>query len=447
MTDVDSFQGEPNLADPTAGEPVFARGKRADHPFAVLYQGEWETPWDGTATAVRLHARALASSGLPVLLRSFSHVVVNPDGVPEPVHTEGIPLSVKVEVGALPDTSATVLSPLIKHLVVRSAEHLQQVIYPRGIQHHELGVLHAMRKGVAGATILYTVWERDRVDTDTVKVLNRVAQVWVPCTQNATMLVASGVTAEKVHVVPHPFDPKNPLLKLAARKPYPNRRFYSIGRWEPRKGYHELLGAFLRAFKPSDGHTLTIKFSGGQWEGYPSPVESARHWAQQPEVIANGWTQQAFRDRVVLIGGKVNDDMIVKLHFQNNIYVSCSHGEAWNLGAFAARLAGNGMIYVPYGGVRDFAYCNDTTIDYVMEDVPASYRWPAGAQWAGFSERELQHCLSVTEAPTAFVPMSTFYEKFSLASVGALMRKLVMQVAESGVPDAAAYFSSREKDL
>jgi len=117
------------------------------------------------------------------------------------------------------------------------------------------------------------------VDPEVVKILNRVAQVWVPCGSNQHMLLRSGVHPDRVRIVPHPYDPTSQLCKLTRRRPYSNRRFYSIGRWEPRKGYHELLGGFLRAFKPTDEATLTIKFSGGQWEGYPSPAESVRYWA------------------------------------------------------------------------------------------------------------------------------------------------------------------------
>ena len=54
-------------------QPFFKEGKDADHPFGVAYQGEYETLHDGTAVAVRKHAVALARTGLPVLLRSFSN--------------------------------------------------------------------------------------------------------------------------------------------------------------------------------------------------------------------------------------------------------------------------------------------------------------------------------------------------------------------------------------
>ena len=143
----------------------FLPGTDAEHPFGVLYQGEYETEHDGTARAVRLHARALAATGLPVLIKSFSHSIVSADGVVEPVHNVGLSDRVVTETlnpykpaieaterrqilsalapGAMPPpwilgrtaslrmSSIGQLVPSIKHLVVRSVEQLQnQLLFP-----------------------------------------------------------------------------------------------------------------------------------------------------------------------------------------------------------------------------------------------------------------------------------------------------------------------------
>lgn len=439
------FSGEPKLsAEQIAAAPLFGRGKPAEHPFAALYQGEYETIWDGTAIAVRKHARALSAAGVPTVLRSFSNVVVNADGMPEPVHVVGIPLEVKAEVGAIHNTEATVMTPLIKHLVVRSAEHLRSVIYPRGIEHANINALQALRKAVADATILYTVWERDRVDPAIVKLLNRVAQIWVPCEQNSAMLTRSGVDLGRVMVVPHPYDDSDPLLKLRRRQPYPERRFYSIGRWEPRKGYHELLGAFLRTFRPGEAAYLTIKYGGGQWQGYPTPVESARHWGADPAALANGWTAESFREHVKLIGGRLSDSQILKLHFDHNIYVSASHGEAYCLPAFAAVLAGNQLVHCGYGGTADFAPPGSREIPFRLEAaVPESYKWEPGAQWAVYDENDLALALGSADAVSSYSLPDGFRERFGSEAVGKLMRDLAISVVEKTTPAAAEYYRCR----
>ena len=98
---------------PSKPENYAAPSTKAEHAHGVLYQGEFETVSDGTAQAVRLHARALADTGIPVLLRSFSSTVVNADGVAEPVHLVGLPPEVDTEVGPLTKTSIAETRTLI----------------------------------------------------------------------------------------------------------------------------------------------------------------------------------------------------------------------------------------------------------------------------------------------------------------------------------------------
>ena len=408
-----------------------APGTKAKHEHGVIYQGEFETPWDGTAVAVRLHARALAAQGVPLLLRSFSNMVIDADGIAEPVHFVGIPNEVTKEIGDLIDVSVGLAAPNIKHLVVRSSEYLRQVIVPRSAiaADDNIDVLIKMRNSIYSNTILYTVWERDRVDPEIVKHLARVAEVWVPCRQNQDMLLANGVT--NVHVVPHPFDPQSDILKLTRRAPHTDgwKRFYSIGRWEPRKGFYDLIGAFLCAFRPGDKAMLTIKYSGGNWEGYPTPEEALRQWVTTHDV--RGWTPENVTQHVTLIGGKLPRSRIVELHYRNNIYVSASHGEAFALPAFEGKLTGNALVHVPWGGTADFADEHDTELDYTMGPVHPSYRWETNARWADYPRSELEAALLRVKVPTRFVAPEHIHKRFSLDAVGKLMLQRVNAVLES----------------
>jgi glycosyltransferase involved in cell wall biosynthesis len=424
------------------GEEVFARGSAAEHPFGVLYQGEWETPWDGTAAAVRLHARALADAGVPLLLKSFSNMVTNAEGIPEPVHLVGVSDEVVGEVGHVRETSISRLGPLIKHVVVRDAEHLRAVIVPRGLVCEDPQQLVAMRDGIYRATILYTVWERDRIEPDVARHLSRAAQCWVPCSHNKATLQAAGVPARQVHVVPHPYHPADPMCRLVERHGYDSRLFYSIGRWEPRKGYHKLIGAFLTAFGADEPVGLMIKYSGGDWEGYPTPRESVSRWLQDQRVVDNGWTIGNAGRRLKLISGKLPRDQIVKLHFASNVYVSSSHGEAWNLPAFEAKLAGNSMVHVPYGGTVDFEDPErDVRVPFELGAVDPSYRWPAGCKWATFSVAALAAALKRAVAPDGPQRPPEFEQRFRMDHVGQQMRELVLGVARGYDGKVAKYLS------
>ncbi len=424
-----------------SSEAEFAAGRPAAHPFAVLYQGEYETPWDGTAVAVRLHARALASTGIPVLLKSFTGSVIDEHGGVSSVHIGGLPKDVRQEIGDLDRTSVAALVPVVKHLVVRDADHLRKVIIPQGaVAKGGVEADMIMRQHLYDSTIVYSVWERDRVDPGIARQLARVAENWVPCSDNRDMLIRSGVPAEKVVVIPHPYDPADPVLKLRSRAPDTQwRKFYSIGRWEPRKAYAELVEAFLRAFTPKDLVMLTIKYTGGNWPGYEHPDNLLRRLVADASIQARGWSPAAIADRVHLREGRFPKPEILRIHYKHNIYVCSSHGEAWCLPAFEAALAGNRIAYVNAGGVRDFSPTASSELTpLTMEPVPDSYRWEPGAQWVSVNVGILEMLLKMTRAPDSH-GYDRDMERFELKAVGQLMRERVLAAAAKH-PAALEYF-------
>lgn len=438
------FSGAP-FRSPSPGEaPEGAGGRPGEHLCAVTYQGEFETPWDGTAVAVRAHARALATTKIPVLLRSFSGMATDAYGSVRPVHQVGLDPSVAREVESLLKTTARAYFPMIKHAVVSSSEHLKQLVIPRGaIAMGGIEESAKMRSFIFDSTILYTVWERDRIDPGIAKTMTRVADNWVPCDSNRRTLIASGVPEDRVHVVPHPYDRADPVLRLRARAPDTQwRKFYSIGRWEPRKGYVELIEAFLRAFTPKDNAILTIKYTGGNWPDYPTPDEAvARAYAQGP-ILANGWTLARIRERVRLIEGRFPRSRVLELHYRNNIYVSASHGEAWCLPAFEAALAGNNVCYVPSGGVEDYLGSGHSVVTTDGLDVaPASYKWEPGALWTGYAVFDLARALVRSHAPTVTHdrPDSIALDRYTLEAVGKVMRERVLAVSKRK-PEIAQYY-------
>jgi glycosyltransferase involved in cell wall biosynthesis len=423
---------------PERDKAYFMAPRKPEHRCAVMYQGEFETPWDGTAVAVRSHARALSLAGIPVLLRSFTGTVVDEHGNARPAHSIDPDPQVEREVGKLQLTTAEHYYPTIKHLVVRDAEHLKRVVMPQGAVDKDFEKQAELRRKIFASTIVYSVWERDRVDPGIVKTLSRVAECWVPCWANAHMLAASGVPEEKIFVVPHPFDPADPILKLQRRKPDPGwMKFYSIGRWEPRKGYAKLVHAFLEAFTPQDHAILTIKYTGGKWPGYPTPEETIARCQDDPTLSAIGWTPEKIRERVKLIEGRFPRASILELHYRNNIYVSSSHGEAWNLPAFEACLAGNQVVYVPSGGVDDFVGNGHVAVaPSDPEPVPKSYGWESDAMWMGYLEGHLAEALLKASAPTTHdvsVTKGIDLRQYSLEAVGKLMRFRVEQIAGAGM--------------
>jgi glycosyltransferase involved in cell wall biosynthesis len=430
-------QGLPEGAS-LSGEDHFGAGAAARHRYGVLYQGPWETSGDGANRAVRLHARALAGTGIPVLLKSFAHVVVK-NGIAMPVIDSGVPGEIRDEVGDLVRAPIRETIPLIRHLVPRSAESLRQIVVPRSVIHEDVRALAALRESLMRANILFTVWERDRIPDEIARVLSRVGGCWVPCTQNAEALAEAGVRSERLHLVPHPFDPASRLAQEGpGRAPVAGKHFLSIGLWQPRKALHESLGAFLRTFEPDEA-TYTIKTPPTNWPGYPTPQESIRGWLEDERVRAKGWTTAALKGRVRLILSRLSDDEIVDLHLGSNIYLSASHGEGWGLPAFDAKVAGNRLVHVAWGGTTDFEGEGDVRIPYRMGPIHPSYPWDAGTQWAEYDVEALEQALRDVQPPSSHERPEWFDAAFSMEAVGRKMLRYVMQTAEEADPKAAAY--------
>jgi len=407
-------------------KPYFAPGSEAENARGVLYQGEYQNEADGTGVAVRLHARALADQGVPLLLKPFSRLVLTPKGVYEPMHVVGIPESVRKEIGdtgkgdGLANTSISKCFPTIKHFVAHKAENISKRLMRGAVGSLDRpDIVMKARKAIYSGTVFFSVWERDRIDGAMVRELNRMGDNWVPCEQNAEMLRSCGV--KNVAVIPHPFDPKNPLCKLTLRKKGSTRRFYNIGRWEPRKNQKALLWAFFGSRSPGCSDHLTLKFHGS-WEGYQTPDEILDDICE-----GTSWTREEMAKSLTLIDKQLRVDQILKLHYENNIYVAPSSGEAWCLPAFEAKVAGNTVIHTPYGGTADFCDDSDIALEFEMVDVPASYGWTPGSQWARPLPSFLAKALNEVKIPE-HSRSKEFEEKFNMEHVGALMHSRLREM-------------------
>lgn len=409
--------GNPEEGKSTEGitGAYFAPGTSSEHERAVLYQGDYQHESDGTGVAIRLNVRALASAGLPVLLKPYSGLVLTGKGAYEPLHVAGVPEGVQAEVGKFVTTSAGSLYPAIRHFVCHKPEDISRRVMRGimgGLDNPEL--LLKARQAAYGASVFYSVWERDRIDHATVREMNRMGDNWVPCEQNAEMLQSCGV--KSVAVMPHPYDPENPLLKLTRRKPMDTKRFYWIGRWEPRKNPVEILWAFAMAIRPGEDAHLTMKHHG-QWDDYPTFAQTVDRISKETD-----WTREDLARQVTSIEKILRPDQMLKLHFENNIYLAPSCGEAWCLPAFEAKLAGNTLIHTSYGGTADFCDGLDYAVPYTMQDVPSSYGWPPGSQWAKPNRTDLAIRMRGAPRGFRFLRPPDFEERFSLRAVGEKMR-------------------------
>jgi glycosyltransferase involved in cell wall biosynthesis len=237
-------------------------------------------------------------------------------------------------------------------------------------------------------TVLYTVWERQSVSEKIIEPLRRAGQVWVACHDNAQMLERCGLDADKIRVVPMPFFEDDPLLALDGRKRTAGvPRFYHIGKWEPRKQQHRILGAFLMAFSPGEAKLWLKTSAYAPKLGYyaRSPEESVHRWVKDPRVQQNGWDIERVNRDVYVMKKQLPEKQIRALHKLGDVYVTLSQGEGFDMPAFDSKLAGNLMVYTPSGGPQDFCGDSDVLVPKTA-DVPCHpfYRWEEEATYLDY---------------------------------------------------------------
>ena len=404
-------------------KPYVAPGKDAHLPLGVTYHSYWKHFANGMGQHAREQIAALACTGLPVRLEDL--------GLPREMMTEELHEDV-LKLYPLTRVTFRRVAIAIKHFIFHTPEQVEQFICPAGIRQH----IDAVER-VVGSTIVYTSWERDRVHPQFIQALDGIGQLWVPCQQNADAFVSSGMPAEKVRVIPYPFDPAVHTIERPTNisEVPKGKRFYHIGKWEPRKNQHALIGAFLLAYTPKDHASLFLKISefGTGWSNYPSSDESIAFWLDDSEVKSRGWTAENFARLVRVVNEKVSEEDIRKIHSNNNIYVSSGLGEAWDIPAFDAKKQGNRLVYTGYGGPQDYASRDDVRIwDLVdgLTHVHAGYGWEPQASWAKYSTERLAEKLRQAEPPKMRRVPHEFFPRFSRSVVGAKMLDCIHELTK-----------------
>lgn len=118
-----------------------------------------------------------------------------------------------------------------------------------------------------GAWVMIQPWEFGGIPQSWVLPMQeQVDEIWVPSTWVKACYVESGISADKVQVIPNGvnpevFCPEGPRASLATSKRF---KFLFLGGTIPRKGIDLLLEAYQRAFTAADDVCLVIKGQGGE---------------------------------------------------------------------------------------------------------------------------------------------------------------------------------------
>jgi glycosyltransferase involved in cell wall biosynthesis len=399
--------------------------RKADHRQGVVYLCPWEDPYGGFPEHSRRCARALSLTGLPVHMQSIDPSRQLYALSDETAKELG---EVHLQYQDLLETSlAKVLVEV--HQLVPEEEYLHRLLVHPHIDAEQLARINRFR-------VVYTVWERDRVPEHVVRYLNAMGQCWVANPHDLEMLARCGVAEERIRVVPIPFRDDDPHLAFRWRTRTPGPpRLYHIGKWEPRKNHHDMIGAYLMAFEPGEARfSLKTSTSAPQMPEYPrTPDESVTWWLEHPGVKEQGWTLDLFNRDVSIYREHISDEMLLQMHRMGDIYLSLSRGEGFDMPAFDAKLSGNLMVYTPSGGPQSFASEQDVRVEPIGT-IPCHpiYRW-GDAEYLDWSVVEAAGRLReavrrVRQGIRGEVDLSGF----TMAAVGDRMRSYVAEVLDAG---------------
>jgi glycosyltransferase involved in cell wall biosynthesis len=239
-----------------------------------------------------------------------------------------------------------------------------------------------------GAWVMIQPWEFGGIPGDWIAPMRDVVdEVWVPSTWLRACYVQSGISAEKVFVVPNGVDtdfytPEGPRFQLGTQKGF---KFLFVGGTIRRKGIDTLLDVYTSTFTGQDDVCLVIK-------GFGSDTVYASSSIHQAVV---GLVEKSKTDprlpAIEYIDGHLSDEDIASLYRACDALVMPYRGEGFGLPIAEAMASGLPVIVTGYGAAMDF--CDDGTAYLVKaERVPVRIDVrpnPLGFWWAEPDRQDL----------------------------------------------------------
>ncbi|EJY54903.1 glycosyl transferase group 1 [Alicyclobacillus hesperidum URH17-3-68] len=241
--------------------------------------------------------------------------------------------------------------------------------------------------------IARTTFETDRLPKEWVTRLNAFDEIWVPSTFNAGVFRDAGVTAP-TYVIPetidfHIFDPEGDAWPLPTGGRFV---FLSIFDWQVRKGFRELLQAYMEEFTARDNVALVVK-----------TYDLTRH--RDPVSELTKCMELFQRDDpppVYVLNRSLQIHEIAALYRAANAFVLPTHGEGWGRPLFEAMAMGLPTVATDWGGQKDFMNeTNSYLIPSALGPAKSEFSVFNGHLWAYPSISVLKQRLrQIYELPT-----------------------------------------------
>jgi glycosyltransferase involved in cell wall biosynthesis len=193
-----------------------------------------------------------------------------------------------------------------------------------------------------GRNIQWVVFESNRIPQSISPAIWGADQIWVPSAWGRDVLLAHGLSAHKVHLVPEGVD--GARFHAHGRRPRTSNRpfrFLTVGKYEQRKGIDETLEAFARVYANCADVELVIKSNYF--------TDHARKYQDLQNKIAS-----LNLSNVTVLWGETSEIELANLYRACDTFVLPTRAEGWGLPLIEAVAAGLPVITTMYSGHMEF---------------------------------------------------------------------------------------------
>lgn len=239
--------------------------------------------------------------------------------------------------------------------------------------------------GRAAFRVGRVMFETDRFPERWLGALNSADELWVPTHFHRRTFARHGVDASRLWVVPEAVDVRR--FDPAAVYPYDlpaysafTFKFLSIFKWEDRKGWRTLLGAYAREFTADDNVALYILTHPA---GGFTPHGKRGHYYDEAASFINSMGLPAGHrlPRIYFLREDIADRSMPALYKAADAFVLPTRGEGWGLPQVEAMAMGLPVITTNWSGPTEYLSEENgypLRVDELDEALPD---WP-GHRWA-----------------------------------------------------------------
>lgn len=231
----------------------------------------------------------------------------------------------------------------------------------------------------------YTVWETTRLPPGWNGILNKMDDVWTVSKFCKKTFEDSGVDKD-VKVIPEGVDTSifNPYVQKIPRRSENTFIFFSVFKWERRKGPDVLLKAFSEEFKEDDKVGLVLQTHNPFLERF-NPYE---------QIVRMNLGKMPLAE---VLPVAENEYEMAKRYASSDCFVLPTRGESWGLPIIEAMACGVPVITTNWGGhlefmKKDFGWLIDVESMEMPEDEPFFKPYDKN-EWANPSVKHLRELM------------------------------------------------------